>query len=248
MAVTIVANWKMHPQTKAGARVLVSATKKAARTIRGLSVIIAAPSIFLAEAAKGPKSAKVAFAAQDIHFEKVGAFTGETSAWQAKDVGAAYTLIGHSERRAMGETDEDTRKKVAAALAAGLKPILCVGEKHRDSEGEYLAGFSAQLMTGLADVPASKLKAVSIAYEPVWAIGGEKPMSPNLMHETSLYIRKVLSERFGKAALSVPILYGGSITEQTAREMMTEGEVQGLLVGHVSVDPVRFATLLKSLA
>ena len=147
----------------------------------------------------------------------------------------------------MGETDDDVRKKSAAAIEAGLKPIVCIGEKQRDSEGDYLEGFRKQITTALADVPKGKLKQVMIAYEPVWAIGGETPMSPNMMHETTLYIRKVLQETFGKAAANIPILYGGSITEDSAKEMLDEGEVEGLLVGHVSVDPIRFATLLKTL-
>jgi triosephosphate isomerase len=134
---------------------------------------------------------------------------------------------------------------VNAAIAAGLKPILCVGEKARDDEGAYLQGFSDQVLTGLADVQKNKLKMVTIAYEPVWAIGAKEAMSPNAMHEMSLYIHKLLMEPFGKPALTIPILYGGAIDEGNARPMLAEGEVQGLLVGRASADPVKFAALLK---
>lgn len=234
----------MHPQTLSGAKTLVAATKKAIGTARGLMVVIAPPSVFLRDIAKGAKSMRLAYAAQHAHVEKEGAYTGEISLSQVKDSGASYVIIGHAERRALGESNDDTRKKVAAALALGLRPILCVGEVERDEEGEYLHGFAAQVLTGLADVPKNKLKQVTIAYEPVWAIGAAETMSPNAMHEMSLYIRKLLMEPFGRAALTIPILYGGAIDEGNAKMMLEEGEVQGLLVGRVSADPVRFQALL----
>lgn len=243
----IVANWKMHPLNARMAKVLASATKKAIGTTKGLLVIIAPPSVFLRDIAKGNKGNKVAYAAQYAHFESEGAHTGEISMPMVRDTGAAYILVGHAERRAMGETNDDTRKQVAAAISSGLKPILCVGEKVRDEEGDYLEGFAQQLLTGLADVPKNKLKEVLIAYEPVWAIGGEESMTPNSMHEMSLYIRKVLMEPFGRSALSIPILYGGSINEASAKVMLEEGEVQGLLVGRVSINPARFAALIKTI-
>lgn len=243
----IVANWKMHPQNLAGAKVLVSATKKAVAKLTGVSVVIAPPAVFLRDIAKGPKNAKVAYAAQNMHWDAEGSHTGEISASEVKDAGATYVLIGHAERRALGETNEDTRKKVARAIEAGLKPILCVGESSRDEDGEYLQGFAEQVLTGLADVPKAKLKQVVIGYEPVWAIGAKASMSPNAMHEMSLYIRKVLMEPFGKPALQVPVLYGGSIDEGNARAMLEGGEVQGLLIGRASADPVRIAALLAAI-
>lgn len=240
-----MANWKMHPQTLKAAKALLAATKKTLNGARSLSVIVAPPDVFLHEFAKGAKNSHVSYAAQNAHFEKEGAYTGDISMGQMKDSGASYVLIGHAERRALGETNEDTRKKVASAIALGLKPILCVGESARDDEGAYLQGFSDQVMTGLADVPKNKLKMVTIAYEPVWAIGAKEAMSPNAMHEMSLYIRKLLIEPFGRVALSIPILYGGAVDEGNAAMMLTEGEVQGLLVGRVSTDVARFSSLLK---
>ena len=247
MSMLVVANWKMYPQTLRAAKELVSATKRSLGKLTGVKVVIVPPSVFLKEVGKGARSTKVAYGAQNAHFERVGAFTGEVSMGQVRDAGATYVLIGHSERRAMGESNEDTNKKLLAALEAGLKPILCVGEWERDEDGEYLEGFSAQVRDGLAGVPKNKLKNVLIAYEPVWAIGGEQAPEPHVVHEMVLYIRKILMEPFGKAALTIPVLYGGSVNEDTARLMLDEGEVQGLLVGHVSVDAKRFSTLLKSL-
>ena len=245
MNTLIVANWKMHPQGLSGAKALVAVTKKAVIAAKTITVVIAPPAVFLRDVAKGAKNPRFSFAAQNAHYEKEGAHTGEVSMAEVKDAGASYVIIGHAERRALGESDDDTRKKVAAAIAIGLKPILCVGEKARDEEGDYLQGFSDQVLIGLADVPKNKLKMVTIAYEPVWAIGGKEAMSPNAMHEMSLYIHKLLIEPFGKAALSIPILYGGSIDEGNARVMLAEGEVQGLLVGRVSAEADRFASLLK---
>lgn len=237
----------MYPQSLRTAQHLVSATKKVLRTARGMQVVIVPPAVFLRDLSKGARSAKLLYGAQQAHFEKEGAFTGEVSMGMVRDAGASYVLVGHSERRTAGESVADTRKQVAAALAVGLKPILCVGEQVRDDNGDYLQGFAEQLLQGLADVPKNRIKDVLIAYEPVWAIGGEQAMEPNSIHEVVLYIRKTLMEPFGKAALSIPILYGGSVTEESAHGILTEGEVQGLLVGHVSVDSDRFSTLLHSL-
>jgi len=243
----VVANWKMYPQTLRAAKELVSATKRALTKVAGVKVVVVPPSTFLREVSKGVKNAKVSYGAQHAHFERVGAFTGEVSMQQMRDVGAAYVLVGHSERRAMGESNEETNKQVVAALGAGLKPILCVGEWDRDEDGEYLEGFARQVREGLANVPKNKLKNIIIAYEPVWAIGGEKAPEPHVVHEMVLYIHKILMEPFGKAALTIPVLYGGSVNEESARVMIDEGAVQGLLVGHVSIDAKRFAALLKSL-
>lgn len=242
----IVANWKMHPQTLSRAKVLKAASKRALGT-KKMELVLAPPAVFLRDLAKSGRSARISYAAQNAHFEKEGAYTGEVSMQQVKDSGATYVIVGHAERRGAGETNGDTQKKVAAAFAAGLSPILCVGETSRDEDGDYLEELTGQLLTATLDIPKNKIKDLVIAYEPVWAIGASEAMSPNAMHEMALYIRKTLLEPFGKAALSIPILYGGSIDESNAKNMLEEGEVQGLLVGRVSTDPIRFGVLLRSL-
>ncbi|KKW30369.1 MAG: Triosephosphate isomerase [Candidatus Kaiserbacteria bacterium GW2011_GWC2_52_8b] len=224
----VVANWKMNPPTFRAAKKLLEVTKKSAE--RSGALIVVAPH-----------------AVQNAHFEGSGAYTGEISLQQAHDAGASYVVIGHAERRAMGESEDDTRKKVAAALARSMTPILCVGEKSRSASGEYFGVVKQQLRAGFTNVPAGKVARVIVAYEPIWAIGAEAAMSPRDMHEMSIFIRKTIVEMHGELGHRVVILYGGSIDEKNAGEMLRLGDVRGLLVGRASADPVRVSALLRSL-
>ena len=241
----VVANWKMNQATWRKAKKLFEETKKtAAKT--GVSIIVAPPALYLRELAKGQRG-RVAFAAQNAHFETGGAHTGEISMMQAKDAGAGYVLVGHSEVRAAGETNDDTRREVAAALTAKMRPILCVGETSRTSSGAHFNFVGDQLKAGFADVPAAKVSQVIVAYEPVWAIGGEQTMSPRNMHEMAIFIRKTIVGMLGQKGLAIRILYGGSANEENSGMMLRDGDVSGLLVGHVSVDAPRFMALLCAL-
>ena len=244
----IVANWKMNPATFREAKKLFEATKKAADKFPRASVIVAPPSIFLREFSSTYKGRKLSFAAQNAHYEHGGAHTGEISVLQVKDAKAHYLIVGHAERRASGETDDDVGKKVAAALTIGLSVILCVGERERSKAGEYFAFVRRQLLAALADAPAAKLSRIVIAYEPVWAIGAAQPMNPRDMHEMSIFIRKTLVEKFGDAGMKTKVLYGGSIDPTNAADMMRYGEVQGLLVGRASTDGAKFSELLGSVS
>ena len=241
----VVANWKMNPPTLREAKKLLEATKKAARKAKHVSVVVAPPSVFLRALSKGERA--IVFGVQRASGEDGGAYTGEISMKQAKDAGASIAIIGHSESRAAGETNDDIRKQVAAALTARMTPIVCVGEKEREASGEHFNVVAEQLRVGLTDVPAAKLSRVAIAYEPVWAIGGERTMSPRDMHEMAIFIRKTMVESHGDTGHKVKILYGGSANEENAAPMIEGGDVSGLLVGHVSVDAPRFAALLSSL-
>lgn len=244
----VVANWKMNPQTMRDAKRLFEATRKAAEGAKSVSVILAPPSVFLRELSTGYKGRKVAFAAQNAHFQKDGAYTGEISMVEVKDAKASAVLIGHAERRAMGETNEETRAKVNAALAQKLQPIFCIGEHKRSGSGEHFLFVKEQLQTGLRDVAPANLGKIVIAYEPVWAIGASEAMSPRQMHEMAIFIRKSLVGSHGEKGLKMKILYGGSIDETNARAMTVEGDVQGLLVGRASTDAAKFAALMRSLA
>jgi len=248
MKVTIVANWKMNPQTMRDTKHLFEASRKAAESAKNVSVVIAPPSIFLRDLATTYKGKKLTFAAQNAHFHKDGAYTGEISMSQVKDSKAATIIIGHAERRAMGETNEETRAKVNAALAQKLQPVFCVGEHKRSGAGEHFLFVKEQLRAGLQDVAPANLGKIVIAYEPVWAIGATEAMSPRQMHEMAIFIRKTLVGSHGGKALKTKVLYGGSIDETNAREMIVEGDVQGLLVGRVSTDAQRFSALIKTLA
>lgn len=245
--IIVVANWKMNPATFQEAKHLFDVTRKAAERTASASLIIAPPAIFLRELHARYRGKQLAFAAQNAHPATGGAFTGEISIAQARDAGAGYILIGHSERRTMGETNDDTRKKVSAALALRMTPILCVGEANRASSGEHYNFIAEQLRTGLSDVAPAKLPKVLIAYEPVWAIGGEITMSPHDAHSMVIFIKKTIVGMFGPVGHRVQILYGGSIGEKNAPSMMREGGVQGLLVGHVSTNAERFIALLGSI-
>lgn len=245
--IIVVGNWKMNPSTVREAKILFDATRKTAERCPKVTLIITPPAIYLYALASNYKGTEISFAAQNAHFEASGARTGETSIAQARDAGAKYILVGHSERRAMGETNEDTGKKVSASLAQKMTPILCVGETERESSGEHLKIVGEQLRAGLADVAPAKISKVIIAYEPVWAIGGETTMSPRDMHSMAIFIRKTIVGIYGDIGHSMKILYGASVGEKNALAMLREGDVRGFIVGHVSTNAERFAALLKVL-
>lgn len=247
MKAIVVANWKMHPASFREAKRLLEVTKRATERAHGVSVIIAPPSIFLRELRKVSHGKKISFAAQSAHFENVGAHTGEISMHQVKDARVPYVLIGHAERRAAGESNEDTRKKIVSALANGITPILCVGEKERSHSGEHFTTIRDQLRTAFMDVQPQKVSRVLIAYEPVWAIGAQTAMSPRDMHEMAIFIRKTIVELHGEAGHALTILYGGSVEEKNAGDMVRHGDVKGLLVGRASEEAVRMIALLQAL-
>jgi len=243
----IVANWKMKPASFREAKKLFEATKKAAEKCANISLIIAPPALYLRDLSSNYRGKRLSFAVQNAHAEASGAYTGEISLAQARDAGASYVIVGHSERRAMGETNEDTRKKVSAALTGKMTPILCVGERERAQGGEHFNVVAEQLRVGLADVPLEKITKVILAYEPVWAIGGETTMSPRDMHTMAIFIRKTVVGVYGEVGHKIRILYGASVGEKNAAVMMREAHVHGFIVGHVSTDAERFTALLQVL-
>ena len=162
---------------------------------------------------------------------------------QAKDAHASFVIVGHAERREMGETDDDTRKKIVAALAQKITPILCVGEKERKG-GIYFDTIREQLRISLQDVGA-KANRVMIVYEPLWTIGKDTTMSPSKMHEMAIFIRKTVVDLHGEVGHSMKILYGGSVNEKDAPAMLRDGDVRGFLVGRASIKAEEFAALLK---
>lgn len=245
--ILVVANWKMNPGTFREAKKLFEATKSAAEQTRSASVIVAPPAIFLRELSGMYRGSKVAFAAQHVHAESRGAHTGEISLLQVKDARARYVLVGHAERRAMGETDADVQKKVTAAIALRMTPILCVGEAERGKGGRYFEIVREQLRMGLADVAASNLKQVLIVYEPLWTIGVKTTMSPSEMHQMAIFVRKCAVDTHGNAGRGLKILYGGSVDEKNAMAMLRDGDVRGFLVGRASVNAIEFAKLLRAI-
>lgn len=245
----IVANWKAYVEDLARAKKLVARAKRLAHA-RGVEIVLAPSAPYLGAFAVSNRS-KVAFAAQDVSDSSGGAITGDVTAAAYAALGATYAIIGHSERRARGETDEVVARKLAHALARGLAPILCVGEGVRDSEGQYLSFVREQLTRALIPLPAKERGMVIVAYEPVWAIGrtAAEAIDPTDLGEMVSYIRKVLAELLpGKSAARSLVLYGGSVEPGNVRDLAGATRVDGFLVGHASVEPDTFAALVRQLS
>lgn len=245
----IVANWKAYVEELPKAKKLFVTAKRLASTT-GVSIVLAPPAPLLGALAVKNKSS-VAFAAQDVSPTTGGAFTGEVTAQTYITAGATYAIIGHSERRAAGDTDTVVTEKLAHALTHGLTPILCIGEHERDSEGRYLNTIREQLTLALESLSPKERAKIIVAYEPVWAIGktADAAIEPNDLTEMILYIRKVLAELLpGKSSRGMRVLYGGSVEPTDIRGLAAHSDVDGFLVGHASVEPDIFSLLVRQLA
>jgi len=244
--ILIVGNWKMNPENVEKAKEIFRGIKAAARNLKNIKVVVCPPFVYLSDLEKINDGA-LSIGAQDVFWEKSGSYTGEISSGMLKKEGEGYVIVGHSERREMGETDEMVSKKIKNALETGLRVILCIGEKTRDDHGEYLHFLRAQIINSLGKLPKRYLAKLVIAYEPVWAIGQAEAMKVGELHEMTIFIKKVLVEIYGQTAgISVPILYGGSVNHNNALEIIKNGEVQGLLIGRESLNPKKFGELLKN--
>ncbi len=246
----IVSNWKSYVENREEAKKLLTLSKRLASKTRRAKLVLAPSFAHLGLLAPGNRS-KVKFAAQDVSSTTVGPATGEVSGATLRSIGAEYVILGHSERRAMGETDALIAEKAKRALANGLIPILCIGEKERDADARYLLELKKQLHAVYEPLSSRDRLRIIVAYEPVWAIGkhaGDALASSDL-REMVLYIRKILSEYLpGKSAKVAPVIYGGSVEPANVRGLAGGSGVDGFLVGHASVDPGLFAGIVKALA
>lgn len=245
----IVANWKAYVETLEKAKKLFVASKKLAKET-GNEIVLAPPAPLLGALALGNKS-PIAFAAQDVSATSGGAQTGEVTAQTYVASGAAYAIIGHSERRAAGDTDTVVAEKLAHALAHGLTPILCIGERERDGEGRYLSFVREELTLAFAALTTKERSKVIIAYEPIWAIGktAAEAIDAADLAEMVLYIRKVLAGLLpGKSSAHTLVLYGGSVEPNNAQDLTGDSGIGGFLIGHASVDLQTFSLLVKQLA
>ena len=239
----IVANWKMNPQSVIEARSLFGAFKK--NSSKKAEVIVCPPFLFLPVFSK---IANVKLGAQNCFFENSGAYTGEISPLMLKNAGCEYVILGHSERRRhLLETDEMIGKKIKAALSAGLKVILCVGEQERagefDLEAEIVGG---QLEGGLDGVKKTQMRNVVIAYEPVWAIGTGVSDTPNQTLQAAIFIRKKIGEMFGRnIGQEQKVLYGGSVTSKNVKPFVEQDGIDGVLVGGASLNAGEFAKIIE---
>ncbi|MFA5999752.1 MAG: triose-phosphate isomerase [Candidatus Paceibacterota bacterium] len=242
----IIANWKMNPLTLKDAERLLVGINKELSKIKKTGIVVCPPFVYLEKLRK--LSRKVSFGAQDAFWGETGAFTGEVSASMLAEIGVKYVILGHSERRALGESNETINKKLKAAISAGLSPILCIGENDRDENHEYFNFVKNQLLACINGIPKNLLYKIIIAYEPVWAISttaNRRDASPADAKEMAIFIRKILSDKLGTGMKMPRIIYGGSVNNRDAGEFLTQGGVDGLLVGKASLDVKKFTDIIK---
>jgi len=246
----VAGNWKMNTDGRSSVE-LAQGVARGAAGLAGAKVHVALipPFVYLQSVVKAVSSSGIAVGAQDVYIEPKGTFTGEISPAMLKDVGCTHVLCGHSERRhVIGETDDLVGKKVTAAISGGLLPILCVGEllEERDA-GQTEAVVARHLKTGLAGLGVDKMSAVTIAYEPVWAIGTGRTATPQQAQEVHAFIRGLLADMFDKKlAQEIRILYGGSAKADNAKELMAQKDVDGLLVGGASLKADEFVRIIQA--
>jgi triosephosphate isomerase len=245
----IAGNWKMNLDM-ASAVDLAEGVAREADSVDGVDLAVCPPSVYLAAVAKAIQGSKVALGAQNVYHEPKGAFTGEISPAMLVDLGCRYVILGHSERRhVLGETDEQVNKKVHAALGAGLRPIICVGELLSEREaGKTLEVIRCQFDGSLAGLTEDQLMSIVIAYEPVWAIGTGKVATPDQAEEVHLDLRKIVEERYNKeTAEAVRIQYGGSVKPENAAELLARPNIDGALVGGASLSVETFMGIVAGL-
>ncbi|HOV28462.1 MAG TPA: triose-phosphate isomerase [Synergistales bacterium] len=253
----IAGNWKMHHGISATGKFLsdlearISRDAGAKKALEGAFVEMAIfpPFTSLWRALEGKRYLPwLKVGAQNVHWASEGAFTGEISADMLKEAGCDYVIIGHSERRQFfGETDEQVRRKIDAAVSAGLRAVLCVGETLQEREtGETMAVVEKQLMKALVGLPPDEVgRSVCIAYEPVWAIGTGRNATPGEAQEVCQAIRRFVAERFGdEAGMALRVLYGGSVKTENAAGLLSEPDIDGALVGGASLQADSFAQIL----
>jgi triosephosphate isomerase len=243
----IAGNWKMF-KTLSETRAFLEAFKPLVASSTHCEVIVAPPYTALAAAAEAARGSAITIAAQDVHWEKEGAFTGEVSTKMLAEAGCRAVILGHSERRQFfGETDATVAKKVKAALEAELTPIVCVGELLAEREaGQTNAVLERQFVGGLDALTGSEFSRILLAYEPVWAIGTGRTATPEMAAEAHRHLRQVAAARFThERASALRILYGGSVKPDNIRGLMAQMEIDGALVGGASLDPQSFASIVN---
>jgi triosephosphate isomerase (TIM) len=245
----VAGNWKMNTDVHSSVKLAQGIVSGCKDVVGKVDVAVCPPFVYLQQVGAALQSSHIALGSQDVYFEQKGAFTGEISSAMLKDVGCAYAICGHSERRhVIGETDELINKKVHAAILGGLLPILCVGELIEERKANKTAEVvTRQMKKGLAGLTPEKMSAVTIAYEPVWAIGTGLTATPQQAQEVHAMIRKLVAEMYDrKIAGDIRIQYGGSAKPDNAGELMAQEDVDGLLVGGASLKADDFVAIVKA--
>ena len=246
---TIIAgNWKMN-KTPSETKAFAEQFKAILPKTKWCDIVVCAPTVDLSAAVRAFKDSRIAVGAENVYFEKSGAYTGEISADMLADLGVRYVIVGHSERRALfGETDEIVNKKVLAALEAGLNPIICVGESLAQREmGVTMELIALQVKSALAGVSAEQMRRCVIAYEPIWAIGTGTTATPEQAGEVCAAIRGVLRKLYGaRIARSTTIQYGGSMNAANAQDLLNQEDVDGGLIGTAALDVEQFLQIIQT--
>ncbi len=243
----IAGNWKMNLNRVES--VSLARDLSAADLTSDVDVLVCPPYVYLDAVSSAISGTGISLGAQDVYFESAGAFTGEISPAMLTDIGCTFVILGHSERRhVMGETDGLIKRKVHAALAAGLTPVLCVGELLEEREsGKTREIVESQFNGSLAGLTEEQVQKTVIAYEPVWAIGTGKTASPQQAQEVHADLRKMLADRYNSATSeSVRILYGGSVKPDNAADLMSQTDIDGALVGGASLNAEGFAAIINA--
>ena len=244
----IAGNWKMN-KTPAEGKALIDEVKSIVGKQKWCDVIVCVPFVDIPAAIRATRDAKISVAAQNMHYEKSGAFTGEISADMLKELGVKYVVIGHSERRQyFNETDNTVNLKIKAALEAGLRPIVCVGETLEQREaGITEEHITMQVKVALRDIAPEQMRKIIFAYEPVWAIGTGKTATAEQAAEVCGLIRAVIRAKYGaRCARSITIQYGGSMNAKNAAELLSQLDVDGGLIGGASLKAEDFAAIIAA--
>ena len=245
---TIIAgNWKMN-KTPSETKEFMTALKGMLPRGRWCDIALCVPAVCIPAAVRAMRETRVGIGAENCNANPSGAYTGEIATNMLVDAGCKYVIIGHSERRAMGETNEDVNAKVLAALEAGLIPIMCCGETLEQRETGITSEWIAmQIKAGLKGVPEGKIRKIVIAYEPIWAIGTGRTATPEQAQEVCEEIRTVVRKLYSsKVARAVSILYGGSMNDKNAYELLAQPDIDGGLIGGASLVPEKFVKIIES--
>lgn len=244
--IIVVGNWKQNPPTLDKAKQLFIDIRNGCKAkYSDIGVVIVPPVPFISELRRLSPSGRLLLGAQDVSLYDVGAHTGEVAPTMLESVGAEFIIVGHSERRANGETDEVVQKKVAQVVRRG-RAILCVGE-HERGKADYFGVVDTQLRTALQGLPPAQVKRVVIAYEPVWAIGTGQTATVEMVEEMKIFIKKTLTNLFDrKIADAVPVLYGGSVKANNTEDLLRFSNVDGFLVGGASLKATEFINIIAT--
>ena len=243
----IAGNWIMN-KTPSETKEFMTALKGILPKGRWCDIALCVPAVCIPAAVRAMRETRVGIGAENCNANASGAYTGEIATNMLVDAGCKYVIIGHSERRAMGETDADVNAKVLAALEAGQTPIMCCGESLEQREADITAEWIAmQIKLGLQGVPEGKIRKVVIAYEPIWAIGTGRTASPEQAQEVCEHIRTVVRKLYSsKNARAISILYGGSMNEKNAFELLAQPDIDGGLIGGASLVPEKFVQIFEA--